>query len=313
MPLEDPVPSTSALPVAVCLPEPLAREVRAWMEAELGWQSVPPEGPPRPVLTLRESSAACAGAVVVVDGVVGVDTVREALRAGAADVISWPEDRGRIPGLARQVAAVPVTEGPPVIVVAGTRGGVGTSTVALAVGALAAWSGRTVVTVGEDGLLSLCGVGPWSGPGLEDVLALGPTEGRHEVPALACAVPGVGGLSVLGGDGAGTAVDMIGAFPWPADLVVVDAGVDIAHATLIVSAPDVRAARASERDVPLLVRGKGPLGPGQLKAVVGRRPVGWLPDSARIARAALGGRVPADLPGSWLRELRGALAGLVRP
>lgn len=300
------------LPVAVCLPEPLATEMRAWLEGELGWQVVPPEGPPRPLLTLRAAEDPRPGCVVVIDGQLDAAALRAALADGARDAVGWPHDRDRLVALARQPTAASSSGGPPTWRVAGTGGGVGTSTVALAVAGLAAWSGRSVITVGGDDLLLLCGAGPWRGPGLDEVLALGATDGAAELDALARPVAGVDGLRCLGG----RATAPFDASGWPAELVVIDQGVAATGQEpgpdLLVTAPDARAARAEGVAAPLLVVGDGPLDLAGVRSAGGRRPDGWLPSSARVARAALGGRVPASLPGTWLRALRQALAGSSR-
>lgn len=299
------------LPVAVCLPEPVATEVRAWLEGELGWQVVPAEGPPRPVLTLRAAEDARPGCVVVADGELEAGTLRAALAEGAIDAVGWPQDRDRLTELAGRPAAGPAAAGPPTWRVAGTGGGAGTSTVALAVSALAAWSGRSVVVLGGDDLLLLCGIGQWEGPGIDEVLALGAFDGAAELDALARPVAGVDGLRALGGR-ASAPLDTSG---WAVDLVVVDHGVLSPRlgtgvaADLLVTAPDARAARASGANADLLVVGEGPLDAAGVRSLAGRRPIGWLPASARVARAALHGRVPSSLPGTWLRALREALAG----
>jgi hypothetical protein len=313
---EDTAAPPQDLPVAVCLPDPLGQEVRAWVEGELGWQVVPAGGPPRPALTLRHALDARPGCVVVTAGEVEAATLRLALDAGALDAIGWPQDRYRLPELARQPSRSPQAGGPPVWRVAGTGGGVGTSTVALGVAGLAAWSGKSVVVVGGDDLLTLCGAGPWEGAGLAEIAALGPVDGAAELPTLAREVVGVDGLTVLGGRVSAQSLDVSG---WPADLVVVDAGVHDAGADgavdvpdALVTSPDARAARARDVDAPLLVVGDGPLDRGGVRSACGRRPAGWLPASARVARAALQGRVPAGVPGSWLRVLRDAVTGRER-
>lgn len=308
MPADTPPPRD--LPVAVCLPDPLGLEVRAWLEGEIGWQVVPAEGPPRPLLTLREATDARPGCVVVVDGEVDTLTLRAALRAGAQDAVGWPDDRERLLEIVSLPAAGGGAEGPPVWRVAGTGGGVGTSTVALAAAGLAAWSGRRALAVGGHDLLGLCGISSWSGPGLDEIVALGPVDGAAELEAVSRQVVGLDGLSVLAGAASGP-LDVSG---WPADLVVADLGIAQAGPAtsgvdLLVTSPDVRAARAQGIDAPLLVVGEGPLDAAGVRSAAGRRPAGWLPHSARVARAALQGRVPASLPGSWLRGLRDALGG----
>lgn len=302
----DPVAGSAPdLPVAVALPDPLGREVRAWVESELGWQLVPPGGPPRPALTLRAEADGSPDCLVVVDGAVSAAVVRRALQAGAVDVLGWPDDRDRLTGIAGGRPRAAGRQGPPLLRVGGAGGGVGTSTVALAVAGLLAWSGRRVIAAGE-GLAVLCGLGPWDGPGVAEITALGDQDAAPEVAGLARPVPGVDGLGLLGG-AAGGLLDAPG---WPVDAVVVDAGAGPEDVSLVVAAPDARLARVARISAPVLLVGAGPLDRPAARAALGRAPIGWLPASRRVARAAVRGRVPAGLPGSWLRELRAALAAM---
>ena len=53
----------------------------------------------------------------------------------------------------------------------------------------------------------------------------------------------------------------------------------------------------------VVVIGSGPAATSAVAAACGSRRRVHLPRSARVARAGLAGRVPAGLPGSWLRPL----------
>ena len=146
--------------MVVDLPGRLGEEVAAFVEGEAGWQVVGAGGPLAPVLELCSQPRAGQACVVVREGPVEAEAVRRALLDGALDVIAWPHDRGRLLEAPLRVHATRRTgAGPPVLRIAGCAGGVGTSTVALALGGLLAWSGRPAVVVGDEDMLRLCGLG----------------------------------------------------------------------------------------------------------------------------------------------------------
>lgn len=301
------------LPVCIDLPGRLGQEVAAYAEAEAGWQIVTDGAALVPAFTLvaagagaSTATATAAGAVrrvAVVAAPADPDVVRSALLAGAIDVIAWPDERERLLQLPRRVhsSAAPATS-TPVLRVGGCRGGVGTSTVALAAGAAVAWSKGRALVVGGDSMLRLSGSRPWVGPGSVELTALG-VNAAQEVERLAVAVAGVEGLSVLGGGSVqGGIVD------WPYDLVVVDGGAaGLADAGLVVAAADASVAAAKGTSAPVVVVEHGPLDRAGVSRCLGREPAGWLPYSHRVARAGSAGRVPSALPGSWVEALRGAL------
>lgn len=294
-----------ALPVAVDLPGVLGQEVAAYVE-EAGWQVVSSDGPPHPVLQLAAVAVPGRRSVIVVDGTPAADMVRAGLVAGALDVIGWPADRQR---LLDAPLRVPRPGGggagaTPVVAVGGAAGGVGTSTVALAAGGLLAWSGRRVLVCGGDDLVRLAGLAPWQGPGAADLAGLGPREAVAEAGALAVGVPSVPGLAVLGGG-----VPPLPAATWPFDALVTDqrAVAGGSGCGLVVARPDASLRAVAPDAGPVVICGAGPLDAAGVRRLLGRSPVGWLPDSARVARAGLAGRVPASVPGSWLRVLRAAL------
>lgn len=314
------------LPVTVDLPGALGHEVTAWVEVEAGWQVVAGGGPPAPVLALTRAPVPGTPCVVIVDGVPDADGVRVALLGGALDVLGWPADRDRLlDAPLRTRTGHDARSGPGVVGVAGASGGVGTSTVALAVGGLLAWSGRSAVVVGGDGLLALCGLPPWRGPGAAELSTLDPVGAAAELPGLAVPVAGVDGLAVLGG-AAGPPVTS----GWPVGTVVVDRGTLPALPSanvsargpasrgalpdLLVARPDggLRAAAVTPEDVPVLVVGDGPLDRAGARRLLGRPPIAWLPASARVARAGVAGRVPSGLPGTWLAALRAGLRRVQR-
>jgi hypothetical protein len=298
--------------VSVDLPGVLGQEVTAWAEVEAGWQVIGGEGPPAPALTLASGVVADRACVVVVQGVPAPEQVREALLAGALDVVAWPTERERLRAVPLRVAApVPAAGGPVVLPVAGLAGGAGASTVALAVGGVLAWAGRRTIVVGDEDLLALCGLGGWEGPGAGDLAALDPAATALEVPGLVRPVPGLDRLSVLGGDARRVAT----CAGWPADTVVLDLRTPAPGAPL---APGLLVARADAslrrpRRVPpgwrVLVLGIGPFDRATVHRLLGAHPTAWLPASDRVARAGASGRTPSALPGSWLATLRTTLLG----
>lgn len=296
------------LPVVVDLPGRLGEEVAAFVEVEAGWQVVSATGPLTPVLQLTTTPSAGRPCVVVVEGPVRAEGARAALLGGALDVIAWPDDRARLLEAPLRVHATPCNgSGPKVLRIAGCSGGAGTSTVALAVGGLLAWSGRATLVVGDEDLLRLCGIGHWSGPGAPELGQLDEASAALEVTGLARPIPGVNGLAVLGGGGAAIG----GVAGWPVQAVVVDlrAPRQLAGADLVCARPDagLGALDGQPADLPVLVVGDGPLDQAGVRHRLGRPPLAWLPGSARVARAGVAGRVPAGLPGAWLETLRAAL------
>jgi hypothetical protein len=313
------MPRYADLPVAVDLHGTLAIEVTAYVENELGWQVVEVTGPPAPALLLAGTVHPDLPCAVVRDGAVEGTAVRDALVAGAIDVIGWPHDRARLAALPQRVAdavtADPPGPAPVLRWIRGAAGGVGTSTVALGLGGLVAWSGRRALVVGDDDLLRLCGHPPWTGPGMAELADVSGAEAAAAVADFARSVAGVEGLAVLGsGRCAGRgAVTVAG---WPADVVIVDertgggpsGGVHPGRddGGLVVARPDgaLRDLLAAGGTGPVLLVGDGPVDRARVRRAVGTRLAGWLPWSARVARAGMAGAVPAGLPGSWVAMLR---------
>lgn len=279
------------LPVAVALPTPLDAAVTAWVERDLGWQVVDAAGALPPVLALTDGPCAGVPWIAVTDGAPDDRAVAAQLTAGAEDVVGWPDGRERIPLVATRLAAHRrSTPRGPRVSVAGVAGGVGTSTVALAVGGLLAWGGAAVLVVGDVAVLEYAGASRGA-----------PTAGAH------AGVAGVAGLSVTAGRG-----DAAGA-GWDGDVVVVDDGTRVTSSTtMVVSRPDAGLRRVGHFDRPVVVNGRSPMGPSEARRLLGRSPVAQLPWSARVARAGLGGRVPAGLPGRWLDALGAGLRRVER-
>lgn len=299
------------LPVAVELEGVLGQEVTAFVEGEGGWQVVAAGGPPRPVLVLTGPGGAVAAGtprVIVVEGTPDRDETRTGLLAGALDVIGWPDDRARLLEVPDRATAASPRGGPAVLRVGGAAGGVGTSTVALALAGLLAWGGRRTLVVGAEDLLCLAGIDDWHGPGAAEIALLDPTDVAEEVGALARSVAGVPGLAVLGVTG-GALPSVLASTPaWPADVVVADVRTAAGAADVVVARPDARLRAAAGTTAPVVLVGDGPLDGRGARRVLGRAAAAHVPTSVRVARAGLVGRVPSALPGSWLAPLTALLA-----
>lgn len=295
----------SDLPVCVEMTGSLAAEVTAWAEAEAGWQVITAGGPLVPALALADDVLAGVPTAVVSDGRLEPARVRDALLAGAVDVVAWPAERDRLLALPARLSGAGAAGRPtPVLRVAGSRGGAGTSTVVLAIGGTVAWSGQRALVVGDAGLTALAGLAPWRGPGARAVVALGAQAG-DEVAQVARGVPGVDGLSVLGDTAGPPVVDTL--LGWPYDLVILDEGTrGPGTADVVVGCAD-RSLQGLPADAAVLVVEHGPLDRGGVQRCLERAPAGWLPYSARVARAGSAGRVPSSLPGSWVAALRRSL------
>ncbi|MFA9432386.1 hypothetical protein [Egicoccus sp. AB-alg2] len=298
--------ATVALPVRLRLAAPMEERVRSWVEGVLGWQPVDGDAdtlvPPR--LCLVDVAAARADAslaeypdlpvvLLAEEGEHPGDVAAAALRARPVATLCWPADRDRLQDAALGGLRTPrpATTGPRLVRVGGAAGGVGTSTVAAALAGLFGWQGEAALAV----------LGPAAPVG--DVRTV-------SVDALASA-----GLwsqaSPLAGVATGRAVRLPGrdvgalALADPAvDVCVVDAGVDPDVDVLVCRADTagLAAARATTAAA-VVVIGVGPAPRQAVQEACGPRRRVHLPRSARVARAGLLGRVPAGLPGSWLRPL----------
>jgi hypothetical protein len=293
-----------ALPVAVAVSAARDTAVRRLVEGSLGWQVVTGDAGLPPTVVLCDVGATAATPGVPRLLLVGADDDPVAVASAAREVhacLRWPAPAEVLAGA---VGAVVGTTRPrpavPRVVVGGAAGGVGTTTVALALAGIAAWEGaRVLALVRPDA--------PVPGVPTVGVAALaGPGAAGAAVP-----VPGVPGLAALA-TAAPSPADVEVAVP--VDLVVVDAGVAGPGVDVLVARPDRvgRAAVAGTTAGAVVLRA-GPAGARDLARTHGADPrvlVG--PESARVARADARGRVPAGLPGTWLAPLRPLLRGVHR-
>jgi hypothetical protein len=291
-----------AVPVALRCEAMPGDALRRWVEGILGWQTVEddPDGPVPPVVRLVDVANASAPGpdgdvptLLVVDGSVrAVEAARAARLCAPAGVLSWPEDRASLPTL---VAGITAGHGGTnaasrTLRVGGASGGVGTTTVTLALAGLAGWTARRTLAVVRDH----APVGPATRIPADAVNAT-------DLWSRAWPLPGVGGVRVVVVDGAarGVTPDVRGA-----DLVVVDAGVDV-EVDVLVCRPDAPALESVPTTTAgaVVVCGDGIVPLARIVAAAGGRRVVVLPHSVRVARAHLRGRVPTGLPGRWLRPL----------
>jgi hypothetical protein len=303
----------AALPVALDLAADRAEAVRSWVEGVLGWQVVDgkDEDPVPAVLRLRDHrdlAPAAADGLGGADGPMGqlpklptvlllpdgCDAVQAAATAawlGPAAVLGWPSDRDRLSPVVAGLLETPRRrEGSTArLIVGGSAGGVGTTTVALALGGLRAWNGtRTLAAVRGLGA-------PYRGV---------PTAalGGGDLWSAADRLPGIDALRAV------RLLDQ-GLVPEVTDraieAVILDVGAD-PDCDVLVCRPDA-AGLAGLRVTPagaIVLVGDGAVPGRVLASAVGGRPILRVPWSPRVARAGATGRLPAGLPGAWVRALR---------
>lgn len=299
------MPSSEALPVVLELAGPAAGRIRRHLEGELGWQPVEPDGPvPAPVriVDVPASLGLATGGpptwVVVTAQDDPAAAAAAATRLGAVQVVPWPPDDGAFAAAAERLPEASSDHGLPELRVGGAAGGVGCTTVALALAGLGAWAG-------QDTLVVTHGAVPHPVHGTVDPESLtSPAVGRAARP-----VRGVARLELLHVSAPAPEVGL-----HAVDRVVVrDVGTaDPAVDVLVLRRDAAGLAAAGDAVAGTLVVSDAGVVPIRAirEAAAGRRVV-VVPWSVRVARAAVTGRVPASLPGSWLRALAAATG--VRP
>lgn len=290
-------PAPSVVPVLVDLDGDAGPAVRRWLEQTPTLEPIDRET----AGLVRASALVTVGGRVpdpddppavlfVPDGLDAVQAATAASRVDAAAVLAWPGDRNRLDEVVRKLSQR-ATAGAraTTLRVGGASGGVGTTTVAAALAGLLAWRGRSTLLVTHPGQVvpadrvipstDLAGAGVWSS---------------------ATPVPGLPGLRAIHVDGASHRTEVDGGDA----LVVHDVGVD-PEVDVLVARRDRAgvAAIASTVAAAVVLVDAGVAPRASVTRAAGRRPVLPVVWSTRVARAAWQGRLPASLPGAWLRAL----------
>jgi hypothetical protein len=299
-----------AVPVALALGERHVGSVRRWIEGTLGWQAVDDDldGPVPPSVRIVDIEGAVrlldAGheasradrlptLLLVEDDDVVALAADVARRLQPAGVCRWPDGRDALPDLVVRAVSQhrPGAEAGRVLRVGGIAGGVGTTTVVLALTGIAAWSGERALAVvhGQAGVREATPVPP-------DAVV------SPDLWSRATPLPGVDGARVVH---TGPAAPARVPTDRRIDLSIVDVGTS-AEPDIVVCRPD----RGAVEQLPVtmagavVVVGRGLLSDERIAELAGGRRVVHVPTSVRVARAVLRGHVPAGLPGTWLAALR---------
>jgi hypothetical protein len=296
----DELPATPlpvALPVTLDLRARTHDTVRRTVEGQLGWQPVDEltASLVPPAVRLVDVAASPSDATPAVLLVASDDdplTAAQAVdRLRPAAIVAWPDADGRLPGAVAR-ATVSLRSVRPVAAtlrIGGAGGGVGTTTIAAAVAGASGWRGRRTLLVSGDRVL-LPARTPTVAPS-----ALAATD-LWERAAPVAGVPGARAVRTTepAFDGRVSAPSV--------EATVVDLGV-ADDVDVLVCRPDAAAVAVLERTsaAAVVVVGDGPV-PARDLVTSGRRRID-VPWSARVARAAVVGRVPASLPGRFVRAL----------
>lgn len=291
----------AAVPVAVDVRGPAASRVVRVVEGVLGWSVVDADDvvlPPRLVLVDPRGAAAHAHrSTPLVLVVAPDDPAAAAARAGrhAAAVLDGVPDAASLRRVLEDVGAETPAGRAAWCTVTAAAGGVGATTVAAAVAGLRAWRHGPTLLVA-------------SGPAHQEDVPLLAGRDLGGPAAWAAASPAVGLADLR--------VVRLHPGPLPHDVgataVVLDLGPREVAADVLVARPDRVGLEAVERGGhgAVVVVGRGAIEIAALRAAAGDRVVVAVPWSARVAAAAAAGRLPTDLPGSWLRLLEPLLATL---
>jgi hypothetical protein len=289
----------TALPVALALRGALTDPVRRVVEGSLGWQPVDEltAGLVPPAVRLVDVTAPAGDGTPAVLLVTPDDAPRDAADAArrlrAVAVVDWPGTQDDLEVAVARAVGSPRAAGrrTPLVRLGGAGGGVGTTTVALALAGACAWRGRNVLVASGDEVLLPDGC-PTIDPAALAAPDLWTRAGDLE------GVPGARVVRTIG------SVDEVTVADASVDLLVFDAGV-ASDVDVLVVRPDAAgiAALARTTAAVVVVVGAGPASPRAVTEAIGGRRRLDLPWSVRVGRAGLVGRVPASLPGSFVRAL----------
>lgn len=287
------VDGAGALPVRLMVDSRLHSQLAAHVEGTLGWQVTHGDELPAALALVGVGAPPVAGVASVL--LVRDDDPPDRAARSAADaavVLRWPDERAHLEEVAAQLVDRTGRDAPalPPIRLGGAAGGVGTTTVALALGGLLAWHGRPTLVVASGDV-------PLPDVPAVDAAALS----AHRTWDAAARVAGVPGLRVVAttpGPRAPVAVP-------DATIVLRDDGVAVDVDVLVcardragLTALDATAAAAA------VVVDRGVVPPAAwVRATRGGTRQVHLDWSARVGRAGVVRRVPSSLPGRWLAKL----------
>lgn len=255
------------LPVAIEIAsQDLRTAVTRYVESDLGWQVVvdSPHYPAALVLADQPVS----GRPYVHIGDESLD-VAEALRAGAKDALIWPADASRLATLDLKRTGIRTGRR---LIISQAGAHVGASTLALALGAIYAWSGVKVALAADPKMVRAVGV---------------PHPGRIlTCPNLWLIDPDAGPPDGFG-------------------MVVVEAPLG-EKTQILVGRPDrylLHRSRTHPHLRRIITIGEGELRPDELRSAIGAQRYSHLDWSHRIARAGMRGALPQSFPGRFLKQL----------
>lgn len=255
------------LPVAIEIASPdLRTAVTRYVESNLGWQVVVDSAHYPAALILADQPQPGRPYVHIGDSTLDI---AGALRAGAKDALIWPDEADRLASVAVKRSGIRTGRR---LIISQAGPHVGASTLALALGAIYAWSGTKVALAAGPPVIRATGM---------------PHPGR----ILAC--PNLWLIDPDAGppDGFG--------------MVIVEAPLG-EKTQVLVGRPDrqlVRQARTHAQLRRIITVGDGELRPEEIRAAVGANRYGHLDWSHRIARAGLRGALPQSFPGRFLKQL----------
>lgn len=207
------------------------------------------------------------------------------------EVLVWPDERATLPQIVARLRSDGLAAAPGrTLTVGGAAGGVGTTTVVLALAGLAGWAGTTTMALvrGDVAVPNVRTVGSEA-------------TAATDLWARACRLPGVSNARVLAVDDPGRPADVTDV---SIGLTVVDAGVDHEVDLLVVRRDRAGQAHASATTAgTIVVVDDGPLSFARCVHAAGPRRIVVVAWSTRVARAGVARRIPSGLSGVWLRPL----------
>ncbi|MEX2324933.1 MAG: hypothetical protein WD576_04220 [Nitriliruptoraceae bacterium] len=317
--VDEPEDLLSALPVTIDVDAAHEPHVREYVEQVLGWQPVdavssplmPPAIRIADVATLQAMPMAAeqlmpppmsaqhepasgvnvACVLLVTSDVSAPEAAAVAARHRPAFVVAWPEERDLLSMHVKRILQLrPEIDGTAAqFTIGGCAGGVGTTTVALALSAIISWHGWRSLAVLRGPL-----------PARTATAADRSLLRSPDVFSRATAVDGVPRCRIVSVDDTAE----VSITDESVDCVVIDAGVDV-DVDVVVARPDGAAMDriGTTTAAWAVIVGDGPV---ELRAVaqqVPGRQIVQLANSARVARAAAARRLPGAFPGAWLKPL----------